>query len=233
MLLLLILVIIKCVHLLEPTFYTLDIEIFILTALLVVSLFFRINLYIAILIVLFCLGCILNPLLLLISLAFLHNLTPWGFLMLHHRASKAWMMFLINPLFVFLLAYFMAQDPAYILPQTALSYLSHYLLFPKLSSINIAFFAAAVYLQMIHYYFVIRVLPKLSIRPIKTNKYQILTFALIGIGFLLFFKLGKPIYGIFALFHAYLEIPILFYLIGSREFIVNSLSSPIYSERHL
>lgn len=224
MILLFILVVTKTINLIISIPNVLVIEIFILISLFLSTLYWRINLILATLVFIICLGFIVNPFLLLFCLVFLHNLTPWGFLVLQKATRKAWIIFLINPLLVFLLAFFFAIDPNYITSTTTQAYLSHYILSPKLSSINIAFFASATYLQMTHYYFVLNVLPKLSITPIKTNKTQWLLFILIGIGFISFYKYGKLLYGIIAMFHAYLEIPFLFYLLGAKVSIIQPAS---------
>ena len=215
--LLLILVLVRSLNLITPIPNMLAIEITILVSLLLGSLYFTARLSVAILLVLFCLGFLCNPYILLFCLAFLHNLTPWGFLHLQKCAGKAWVMFLVNPLLVFILALNHTIDPYFFLPAQSSVYLSHYLLLPKLTALNFAFFAAAVYLQLIHYYCVLRVLPKLSSSPIVINKCQIFLFALIGFLFLVFFKQTKPIYGIVALFHAYLEIPLLLYLLVAEK----------------
>ncbi|WP_018578183.1 hypothetical protein [Legionella shakespearei] len=217
MTLLLFLVLVRTINLISPTPYVLIIEVFTLISLLLTSLYFRINLTLAAMVFLFCLGLIYNPFILLLCLSFLHNLTPWGFLSLQGKAKNAWIIFLFNPVLVFMLAYFFAVDPHYISATTANTCLSHYLLSPQINVWNSAFFASAVYLQMIHYYFVIKVLPELSLKPIRTNRYQWLFYIVIGFAFIAFFKTGKPIYGIIALFHAYLEIPILFYLLGYKR----------------
>ncbi|MCL9689139.1 hypothetical protein MJ258_16585 [Legionella sp. EUR-108] len=224
MILLFILVITKTINLIISIPNVLIIEIFILILLFLSTLYWRINLILAALVFIVCLGFIVNPFLLLFCLVFLHNLTPWGFLALQKATCKAWVIFLINPVLVFLFAFFFAIDPHYISSTTTQAYLSHYLLSPKLSSLNIAFFAAAIYLQMTHYYFVLNVLPKLSVTPIKTNKIQLIFFTLIGIGFILFFKYGKLLYSIVAMFHAYLEIPFLFYLLGVKAQVIQPAS---------
>jgi hypothetical protein len=217
MTLLLFLVLVRTINLISPTPYALIMEVFTLISLLLTSLYFRINLALAAMVFLFCIGLIYNPFILLLCLSFIHNLTPWGFLSLQGKAQNAWIIFLLNPLLVFLLAYFFAVDPHYISAATANTYLSHYLLSPQINAWNSAFFASAVYLQMVHYYFVIKVLPKLSVKPIHSNRYQWFFYIVTGIIFIAFFKTGKPIYGIIALFHAYLEIPILFYLLGHER----------------
>lgn len=216
MALLLTLVLLKTIHLIMPITNVFVIEVFVVMALLLVTLCFRTSLLVAALILVLCLGFIFNPITLLLFLSFFHNITPWGFLALQKRSHRAWLLFVLNPCIVFLLAFKLAIDPSIFLPAQSLTFLSHYLLLPQLSAINFAFFAAAVYLQLIHYYCVLRVLPKFSCTPIRTNKYQLVTFAITGIAFMLFFKLGKPIYSIIALFHAYLEIPVLLYLLAPQ-----------------
>lgn len=217
MILLLILIISKIINLITPITIILNIEIIVVISLLIATLYFRTSLFMATIVLLLCIGFILNPFILLIALAFLHNLTPWGFLSLNQNKIKAWVIFLIYPVLVFFAALILAIDPSYIASENAITYLSHYLLTPRLSSLNLAFFATAVYLQMVHYYCVLRVLPKISTVKIQSSSAQLIVFGLAGIGFFTFFNHGKSLYGIIALFHAYLEIPILLYLLMVKK----------------
>lgn len=233
MILLLILTVSKAINLVIPFSNSTLIEALILILLFLSILYWRVNLIVVLLVLLFCVGLILNPFLLLVCLAFLHNLTPWGFLTLQKAGKNSWIIFVINPFVVFALAYFFALDPAYIAPYQSMTFLAHYMLFPQLSPLNFAFFASAVYLQMTHYYCVIRVLPKVSVSSINTNGIQIIIYVILGTGFILFFKYGKPIYGILAMFHAYLEIPLLFYLLGTKSELTTGIMEALRDPRKI
>ncbi|WED44040.1 hypothetical protein [Legionella cardiaca] len=146
-------------------------------------------------------------------LAFLHNLTPWGFLKAENATQNAWLIFVVNPILVFGLSLLLAIDPSFYSSQQAHLYLAHYLVSPQVNALIISFFATAVYLQLIHYYYVIKVLPRFCAAPIKINTALSLLFCSLGLGFLYDFQDSKKFYSLIAMFHAYLEIPLLLYLL--------------------
>lgn len=200
-----------------PVNYLFIVEIGFVLALIVVALYFKAHLYTLLVLLLFAIGIIINPIILFVCLAFLHNLTPWGFLLAEQTAPKAWLIFVVNPVIVFGLSLLIAIDPGLYSTTQANLYLSHYLVPHDINALTVAFFAAAVYLQLVHYYYVIKVLPKFCKTPIKINIGFISLFLLLGIGFLYDFPSSKKFYSLIAMFHAYLEIPLLLYLLPTRE----------------
>lgn len=189
------------------------IEMITLMLLFIISLYYKTSVTNTLIVLGFSVAMIYKPILLLICLAFLHNLTPWGFLKLQGGTKNAWIIFLINPCIVFILALFFAMDTNYYSNSNAIQYLSHYVLVPSVDPLIVAFFSMAVYLQLIHYYYVLRVLPGYSSSPMKISKIMIVLSTLLIVGFIYNFQVTKQFYGMIATFHAYLEIPLLLFLL--------------------
>ncbi len=192
-------------------------EIITLILLFTISLYYQTTVGNMLLVLIFSVAIIYKPILLLICLAFLHNLTPWGFLRLQGDAKNAWIIFLLNPCIVFILSLFFAMDSGYYSNNNAIQYLSHYVLMPRVEPMTIAFFSMAVYLQLIHYYCVLRILPGYSNAPIKLSKVMMVLLMLIIVGFICNFQVTKQFYGMIATFHAYLEIPLLLFLLPWKK----------------
>ncbi|KTC78031.1 hypothetical protein [Legionella brunensis] len=211
------LLLIKTIAIFLPINYLLIIEISFALALVAVALYFKTHPITLLVLLVFAIGIIINPVILFLCLAFLHNLTPWGFLLVEQAASKAWLIFVVSPVIVFGLSLVIVIDPGFYSITQANSYLSHYLVPHGINTLTIAFFATAVYLQLIHYYYVIKVLPKFCKTPIKMNIGFISLFLLLGMGFLYDFHESKKFYSLIAMFHAYLEIPLLLYLLPPRN----------------
>lgn len=207
------LVLIKTITLFTLVTYSLLIEVLTLISLLLVTFYYKTSIVNALIVLGFSIAIIYNPIFLLMCLGFLHNLTPWGFLVIQNDAKRAWIVFALNPAIVFILSLIVSFDTRYFTNSDTTGFLSHYLITPGITSLTVAFFSTAVYLQLIHYYYVIRILPEYCSEPIKANRGMLLVFLLIGIGFLYNFQVNKPIYGVIAMFHAYLEIPLLLFLL--------------------
>lgn len=197
--------------------YSFLVEIICVLLLAIITLYFKTDIMVFCALLFFAMGVIISPIMLFIGLAFLHNLTPWGFLIAENQATKAWIIFAINPLIVFGLSFFLAIDPGYYSIQRTNLYLAHYLTAHSLDSFTVAFFATAVYLQLMHYYYVIKVLPKFCETPIKFNSGVITLFFLFGLCFLYDFQDSKKLYSLIAMVHAYLEIPLLLYLLPQEN----------------
>ncbi len=207
------LVIVKIFHLAYPIAGIMPIEFLCLFLLLLLCLYYSTNWLTSLFLAVFCSMLILNAALLLVILAFLHNLTPWGFLSTHKASSRAWIIFIVNPCVVFLLALYVTADIPVFSNQQIHQFLSHYILNSSYNTPTIALFAAAVYLQMVHYYFVLRVLPHQAHLTLPIHLPILAVFALFTAFFFHAFAATKQIYAIAALFHAYLEIPLLLYLL--------------------
>lgn len=206
------LVIVKMFNLLSPFHLIAPIELLCLVSLLLIGLYFSSNGLTIIVLLIACSVLIVNAALLLLILACLHNLTPWGFLSVHQASRRAWIIFIVNPCLVFLLAFWLTADATlFSIPQRHL-FLSHYT-YSSFNATTLAFFAAAVYLQMVHYYFVIRVLPQRAKLTLTLHPAAAVGFLLFTSLFFYAFSATKSVYAVAALFHAYLEIPLLLYLL--------------------
>ncbi|KTD23391.1 Uncharacterised protein [Legionella lansingensis] len=214
---LLLLLLIKTIAIFTSIKHLVVIEILFVLMLLTVTIYFKASILNIIALFIFSLTFIVSPILLFLCLAFLHNLTPWGFLLEQKAAKKAWLIFIINPILVFVLSMGFAIDTDFYTTEQSHLYLSHYLVSPDRGVITIAFFASAVYLQLIHYYYVIKVLPTFCKTPIKLNILLVSLFLLLAISFLYDFQASKKLYSLMAMVHAYLEIPLLLYLLPKKE----------------
>ena len=207
------LVFLKIINFIKPIDYLLIIEFAVIFCLLLITLYFKVKISSGLIILAFAIAFIINPVLLFLALAFFHNLTPWGFLAVSQAKHKAWIVFILNPILVFILSLFLSLDWSYFASEDKLAYIMHYLRPSDISPYTVAFFASAVYLQLIHYYYVILILPKLGPEKLTINKFVLVFFILFGMGFFYNFYLWKQVYGIASMFHSYLEIPLLFYLL--------------------
>ncbi|QRN03067.1 hypothetical protein GH742_03865 [Legionella sp. MW5194] len=207
------LVIVKTFHLIHPLPAMTLLELLCLFSLLFLCLYYSTNWLTSLVLAVFTSLLIFNAALLLVILAFLHNLTPWGFLSVQKASSRAWVLFIVNPCAVFLLALYLTVDAPVFSHREIHQFLSHYILNASYSTLTIAWFAAAVYLQMIHYYFVLRVLPNQVGMTLPVHLPVLAVFVLFSAFFFYAFSVTRTVYGIAALFHAYLEIPLLLYLL--------------------
>ncbi|MDJ0522310.1 MAG: hypothetical protein QNJ90_09585 [Planctomycetota bacterium] len=177
-------------------------------------------------------GALLVPVTTLVVLAVLHNLTPIGFLAerLRGNGRRAWLagatvLFGVVPV---ALAFGVLGPPAYggagPLPAGGLEdHLGVFVPAAWHARVDVAqLFAAAAYLQCMHYAVVIGLLPRLEPRAVETTRVYvrwprarawlpILGVAAVG-GFVAYaasFGDARAIYGLFALVHAWVEIPVL------------------------
>lgn len=175
------------------------------------------------------LGILYAPITTLVAMALLHNLTPVGFLAerLQGRERRRAMLycliiFVLIPL-VLLLAptsMFMMEGPL------SVGHLDDHLssfVPPALLGTSMAdrLFAAAAYLQCMHYAVVLHVLPKLSggdqtadaTVPWPRQSIFLTTVSCLGImmtiGFVANFREARATYSMFAAVHAWIEIPVL------------------------
>ncbi|CEK10984.1 hypothetical protein [Legionella hackeliae] len=205
-----------------PYSLLLIIEFSFILILMTIACYFKTTFLTVLILLLFMVGIIVNPVILFMCLAFLHNLTPWGFLVAENAAHKAWIVFIICPLIVFFMSLFLAIDPGFYSLSKVNLYLSHYLVTEHINAFMFACFATAVYLQLIHYHYVIKILPSFCKTPIKLPGVVIGVFLIMGLIFLCNFQESKKFYSLIAMFHAYLEIPLLLYCLPRKENKLNS-----------
>jgi len=179
-----------------------------------------------------------NPLIAMCSLAFVHNLTPWGFLVEHAQpeqrrrvAALAAIPFLLIPLAILsglhihllqAVAGWLPIDWEFVPESIGRLFLAHYL--PSNTQPTywvVAFFSAAVFLQLVHYYSVIVVLPRLSVsdqaNQSSTKRGSGRTFAavlivsslVLALLYSVDFGQTRQFYGAVAAMHAWIEFPIL------------------------
>lgn len=191
------------------------------------------------LVVLLGLGVAMAPAFALVTLAFLHNLTPIGFLAEALRgAARRKAMIFCGVAFLAVPAFIMTGLPyewlasrgwvspeATLLPAGGLDLHMHVFVPAILRDSAVAFhlFCAAVYLQCMHYAVVIHVLPRLLSRdeqkpaptalPWSRGRAFGMVVATVGavffVGFCLSFGDARTVYGLFAAVHAWIEVPVL------------------------
>lgn len=193
-----------------PVNHYLEIALSLAFLLFVVAYIFAPSLLALACLLLFGIAIILNPVMVFFLMAFLHNLTPWGFLKERGASQNAILVFIVLPIAVFFLAMVCAQDHFYYAQATASVYLTHYIprqyqALPWTQSL----FAAAVYLQLIHYDSTIRLLPGFMTQRIKLPWVLMAVFAFTACAFMYDFQMSRSLYSVFATFHAWLEVPVL------------------------
>lgn len=202
--------------LLMPFQYFPETLLFMAALLLVLAYFFAPSLITLALLFLFTTGIVFNPLLVFFTMTFLHNLTPWGFLKERGANGKAWIIFILFPIVVFIITALTALDASFYSQAMAETFKAHYI---PLEWQNIDYlrpiFAAAVYLQLIHYDTTIRILPSMMQTKIRADRLVIVFFLLAVCGFIINFKTARSVYSILAGFHAWLEVPILLAVFAS------------------
>ncbi|VVC75592.1 hypothetical protein AQUSIP_08820 [Aquicella siphonis] len=196
--------------LIMPFQHVMEIVLLIAALLFLLAYFFAPSLMTLAGIFLFTAGILFNPVLVFFIMAFLHNLTPWGFLKERGASGRAWIIFILLPVVVFFLSMPTALDHALYSPADAETFLAHYIPV-KWQDIDFVkpVFAAAVYLQLTHYDTTIRVMPKLMSQGIRPHRLVYVVFALVCCAFIFSFKTSRSVYSILAGFHAWLEVPIL------------------------
>lgn len=174
-------------------------------------------------------GIVYAPVTTLVAMAFLHNLTPVGFLAERLRGSQR-RVAMASCLVVFVLIpsiLLLAAPPAtYLVGPLSVGGLDNHLpafVPPALLGTSFAdrLFTAAAYLQCMHYAVVLHVLPRLSggtetrsaVLPWPRPKVFVAAVAGIGllaaIGFAADFSGTRSVYALFAAVHAWVEIPVL------------------------
>lgn len=179
-----------------------------------------------------------EPIAALAILAFLHNVTPVGFLLerfdgreRRQVAAISAVVFVVIPIGIvaFLPAFSQISTDAF--AQRSFSGLGtierHFGAFlpPGVVDLPIAsrLFACAVYLQCVHYFTVIEILPRLAAphpapRRIETKKVAVgITAAVLGLYFASSFPDARRLYGIPAAVHAFLEWPLFVALFFSAK----------------
>jgi len=206
------------IALIHPDSFYLEISLCLILMLVVLSYCYAPSLVCLSFLLLLIVGIILNPILVLFTMAFLHNLTPWGFLKELRANTHSIIVFIVFPILVFMLSALFALDFNFYSPTNASNYLSHYI--PRqLQEIDWlkSLFASAVYLQLIHYDATIRVLPTFMQNRLKLNWTLLVLFAGVFIAFMMNFTFSRAYYSIFATFHAWLEVPILLIMLQSNS----------------
>lgn len=164
-----------------------------------------------------------QPILTFFTIAFLHNFTPWLFLKERHASKNAHIVFIILPIAVLALTYYFSlYDVAFYQLATQKYFLSHYIpgVFQNNRFSN-AIFATAVYLQLIHYYSTIHLLPKLMTYKFKLIFPALMLFGVFVIGFVANFTLTRSVYAVFAGFHSWVEVPIILTMMTFTSKLVN------------
>lgn len=184
-------------------------------------------------------GAIWMPLGTLLFLAVAHNLTPIGFLAERLRGAQrrramglCLLLFAIVPAIIATGILRSALGSiGLVLPEDSLwglggvdSHLGVFLPDALRQSVHaVDIFAAVVYLQVLHYGAVIHVLPRLGPGEVPSPTWptpRLFTRVLCVVGaislvaFALTFRDARQVYGVFAAFHAWLEVPILLLALG-------------------
>lgn len=184
-------------------------------------------------------GAIWMPLGTLLLLAVAHNLTPIGFLAERLRGAErrramglCLLLFAVVPAIIATgIVRSALGDIGLVLPEDSLwglggldSHLSVFLPGALRESVHaVDLFAAVVYLQVLHYGAVIHVLPRLGPgdapsptwpTPRMFTRILCIVGAVSLVAFALTFRDARKVYGVFAAFHAWLEVPILLLALG-------------------
>lgn len=178
-------------------------------------------------------GIIYFPVLTYLVFAFLHNLTPIFFL--RDRLTRKRDTFsivlcifigapIVVGIFTFLIQNNLGFENFIFSANTQSMLSSHYLVETEnLSRLKIAFFSSAVFLQLLHYYFTISILPRLN--EVKAEKWLfwknsnslfitvVLSSFILATGYMVNFSNVRDYYGILASFHAIIEWPVILLLI--------------------